>query len=196
VVVPFGSSHLGKLGASALGLVAAAWLFGLLSFVRADGHFEATLPRRRAEPAGPHNLSAWDMGPTVRASSFFGDWLGHHHPLFLVDGREVSDLVEKWASAERDRHPWIEILWREPHDLERVVLRHAGSRESPSLTARRYTVTCLTASGAGPRLDVDANQAAVATHPLDCRQVRGIRITFEREGGDIVRLYEVETWGQ
>jgi len=58
----------------AAALVAAAWLFGLLSFVRADGHFEATLPRRRPEPAGPHNLSAWDMGPTVRASSFYYHW--------------------------------------------------------------------------------------------------------------------------
>ncbi len=191
-----GKTHLRKLGAFALGLLAAAWLFGLVSFVAADGHFEATLPRLRPPPPGRQNLALWEWGPTVRASSYFGDWLGHHHPLFLVDGRAHPDLVEKWASAQSDRHPWIEILWREPHDLERVVLQHAGSRESPSLTARRYTVACLTASGKGPRVDVDDNQAEVATHELVCRQARGVRITFERNGGDIVRLYEVETWGQ
>jgi hypothetical protein len=193
--VNLGKSNLRKLGASALGLVAAAWLFGLVSFVAADGHFQATLPRRRALPAVPHNLSRWDLGPTVRASSYFGDWLGHHHPLFLVDGREHPDLVEKWASGERDRHPWIEILWRETHRLERVVIHHAGSRESSALTARRYTIACLTATSAGPRVTVDANEADVATHALDCPQARGVRITFGRDG-DIVRVYEVETWGQ
>jgi hypothetical protein len=190
------ASHLRKLGLGALGLLAAAWLFGLVSFVRADGHFEATLPRRHPPPAGLHNLSRWDLGPTVRASSYFGDWMGHHHPLFLVDGREQPDLVAKWASAGRDRHPWIEILWREPHDLERVVLHHAGSRESPALTVRRYTVACLTASGVGPRVDVEANEADVATHALVCHQARGIRISFTRNDDDIVRVYEVETWGR
>jgi len=48
-------SHLQKLKFWTLGLVASAWLFGLVAFVAADGHFEATLPRRRASPAEIHN---------------------------------------------------------------------------------------------------------------------------------------------
>jgi len=179
-----------------LGLVAAGWLLGLLAFVRADGHFQASLPRRRGPLPGTHNLALWDQGPTVRASSYFADWQSPHHPLFLVDGREHPDLVEKWASAEQDRHPWVEILWREPHDLERVVLRHAGSFEAAGMTARTYHLQCLPDTGSGPKVDVYSNDAAVAEHPLACARARGVRIRFDRDGGDIVRLFEVETWGQ
>jgi hypothetical protein len=177
-------------------LLAGLWLFGLVSFVAADGHFAATLPRQRAEPTGIHNLSLWELGPTVRASSYYGDWKAHHHPLFLVDGRQQPEQVEKWASAQRDRHPWVEILWREPHDLERVVLRHAGWVEAPAYTIRRYTIRCLAAAGAAAALEVRANEAAVATHELSCRQARGVRLEFERNDGDVVRLFEVEAWGR
>jgi hypothetical protein len=176
---------------------AGAWLCGLLAFVRADGHFEATLPRRKAPPAHEHNLSSWEYGPTVRASSYFADWGGQHHPLFLVDGRTGPLAVEKWASAEPDRHPWIEILWREEHDLARVVLQHAGTAESSDFNARRYAITCLTAHGQGPSLAVDDNRATVATHALSCAHARGIRVAFEpNDDRAIVRVYEVETWGQ
>jgi len=177
-------------------LLVAAWLFGLVSFVAADGHFEATLPRQRKEPRGLHNLALWHLGPTVRASSYFADWTSHHHPLFLVDGREHPDLVEKWASAETDRRPWLEIRWREEHDLERVVIQHAGMLENSGFTVRRYGVRCLLASGPGPRLDVEANEAPIATHELVCPRARGIRIDFVRNGNDLVRIYEVEAWGR
>jgi hypothetical protein len=189
-------SHLRKPRAWALGLLAGGWLLGLAWFVAADGHFEATLPRQRQEPLGVHNLALWDLGPTVRASSFFGDWTSHHHPLFLVDGRGMSDLVEKWVSAERDRKPWVEIRWGEPHDLERVVIRHAGWLEPPELTAHRYTIRCLGAAGQGARLDIADNQEAIATHALSCAKTRGIRIEFQRQGSDLVRVYEVEAWGR
>ena len=194
--MPPRASHWKCLGLGGLGLLAAGWLFGLLTFVRADGHFQASLPRRRGPPAGTHNLALWDQGPTVRASSYFGDWQSPHHPLFLVDGREHPELIEKWASAERDHHPWIEILWREPHDLERVVLRHAGSVEAASMTARTYHIECLLDAGRGPKVDVYSNDAAVAEHPLPCDRARGVRIRFDRDGGDIVRLFEVEAWGR
>jgi len=180
----------------AAGLLGAGWLFGLVSFVAADGHFEGTLPRRRADPPESHNLALWDLGPTVRASSYFGDWLNHHHPFFMVDGREHPDLVEKWASGERDPRPWAEILWRDEHTLERVVIHHAGSVENQGLTVREYRVTCLTATGRGPAVDVDANAAPVATHDLSCQAARGIRIDLRRNGNDIVRLFEVEAWGR
>lgn len=176
--------------------MAVAWLFGLASFVAADGHFEAALPRQRAQPTGIHNFSLWELGPTVRASSYLSGWNEQHHPLFLVDGRQWPGVVEKWASAQGDRHPWVEILWQKPHDLERVVLRHAGWRETPAFTARRYAIRCLTATGQDAVVTIAANEAAVAAHELPCRQARGIRLEFERNDDDIVRLFEVETWGR
>ncbi len=186
-----------KIWMPALALLGGLWLWGLVSFVAADGHFELTLPRLRNPPAGLHNLSLWDLGPTIRASSFYGDWGSHHHPAFLVDGRVHPDMVEKWASAERDRHPWVEITWREKHDLERVVIRHAGSVESSDLTAHRYTLRCLGGSEPAPTLEVTSNQDSVATHPLACSQVQGIRIDFvPNDSKGIVRIYEVETWGK
>jgi len=180
-----------------LALLGGLWLWGLVSFVRADGHFEVTLPRLRNPPASLHNMSLWDLGPTIRASSFYGDWGSHHHPAFLVDGKATPDRVEKWASAEHDRHPWIEITWRENHDLERVVIRHAGSVESDDMTAQHYTLRCLTSSGQGPSLEVQSNQAAMAYHDLVCAQARGVRIEFvPKDSKDIIRVYEVETWGR
>ncbi len=180
-----------------LALLGGMWLYGLARFVAADGHIEVVLPRRRTPPAQRHNFSLWDLGPTIRASSFYGDWLDMHHPAFLVDGKESPDLEEKWASAESDRHPWVEIVWRESHDLERVVIHHAGSVENPDYTVRRYTVHCLTTRGPGPSLDVSNNTLAVAVHDLACKQARGIRIDFEPNNDkDIVRVFEVETWGR
>jgi hypothetical protein len=180
-----------------LAIAGGVWLYGLVLFISADGHFEVTLPRQRIPPAEVHNFSLWDLGPTIRASSFFADWDGLHHPAFLVDGRTSPNNVEKWASAERDRDPWIEIIWRESHDLERVVIRHAGSVESEGLTADRYTLRCLTASGHGPSLEVTSNKKAIASHDLACATARGLRIEFEpKNRKDIIRIFEVETWGR
>ena len=172
------------------------WLYGLGLFVTRRAPFEAELPRRQTPPSELCNLARWDFGPTVRASSFYADWVNHHHPLFLVDGRASPELVEKWASAERDPHPWVEILWREEHTLERVVIRHAGSVEDSHLTARRYRITCLQAGKNGPSVDVDSNTKAVATHDLHCEGARGVHIDFERNGKEMVRVFEVETWGR
>jgi hypothetical protein len=184
-------SCLRKPWAWALGITAGAW-----AVVAAAGHFEATLPRQRAEPTDLHNLALWDLGPTVRASSYFADWTAHHHPLFVVDGRGPSDIAEKWASGNRDPAPWLEILWREPHDLERVVIKHAGWLEDSGMTAHRYSLRCLGAAGQEPRIDITDNQEAVATHALSCAKARGIHIDFQRNGDDIVRVFEVEAWGR
>ena len=184
-------------GLLALGTLAAAWVIGLALFVRADGHFELSLPRTRMPPAGRHNLAARDQGPTVRVSSYYGDWKNHHHPLFLVDGRANPDLEEKWASDLHDRRPWVEVLWRETHQLETVVLRHAGVVEANDLTVRRYTITCLVAAGRGPSLQIDDNHAAIATHDLPCANARGVRVDFQpNDPHDVVRLFGLETWGR
>jgi hypothetical protein len=180
-----------------LALLGGLWLCGLVLLVSADGHFEVVLPRTRTPPAEFHNFSLWDLGPTIRASSFFADWEAHHHPAFLVDGRTWPSKVEKWTSAERDRHPWVEITWREKHDLERVVIRHAGSVEWEAMTAHCYTLRCLTDGEQGPSLEVMSNQDAVAAHDLVCPQARGLRIEFvPNDSKDIIRVFEVETWGR
>jgi hypothetical protein len=183
--------------------LAAAWLFGLLRFVRAAPIFAVTLPRQAADPPEEHNLGALRFGPTVRASSFHRDPYVLHHPAFLVDERVGPSLLEKWVSASDDPHPWVEISWREPRDLARVVLRHAGAYETAAYTLARYTLTCLRGDDAGGvvrseiALAVNDNHAAVAIHPLLCPRSRGVRLdTAPGAPGAPVRLYEIEAWGQ
>lgn len=184
--------------------LAALWLYGLVVFITTHAPFEATLPRQRQPSADLQNLALWDLGPTVRASSYLADWINHHHPLFVVDGKASPDLVEKWASANSDEHPWIEIRWREHHTLEKVVLRHAGSVEGSHLTARKYRILCLRDGGQqqdAPQLAIDNNSEAIASHDLHCDDARGVRIELERNDKEhndkeIVRLFEVETWGR
>jgi hypothetical protein len=184
----------------ALGFAAAtagAWLFGLVRFVGATGQFEARLPRRLAPPAGEHNLAAQQYGPLLRASSYNRNPVSYHHPWFLVDGRAQPQLIEKWASAPRDRSPWVEIRWREPRQLDRVVLRHAGGLEGDHLTLRNYTLTCLREGGPPVTLQVRDNHARLASHPLACAGARGVRLDAQLPAAtDIVRLYELEAFGQ
>lgn len=181
----------------------AIWTAGLVGFVRAGGEFRARLPRLQDPPAaGEYNLAAARFGATVRASSFFSDWSAHHHPLYVLDGRREPDALEKWASAPGDQAPWIEVHWREPRRLERLVVRHAGAVENGAATIRRYTVRCLTdavgtAAGAAAALAVDGNENAVAVHPLDCAGARGVRLELRpNSAGDVVRVYELEAWGR
>ena len=188
---------------SLLALLGGAWLFGLARFLRADGGISVTLPRQGEPPAEEHNLASWRWGPTVRVSSYHRDPFAHHHPAFLVDERLGPSPLEKWASEPRDRHPWIEITWREPHDLSRVVLRHAGEVEGDALTLERYKVTCLRDSGTGvapaPEIAVviNDNQLRVAIHPLPCARARGVRVQVEPRAADtMARLYEIEAWGR
>jgi hypothetical protein len=188
-----------RLGLALAVLVAGAWLFGLVRFVLASGEFEARLPRRMAPPPGEHNLAAQQYGPLVRASSFNRNPIGYHHPWFLVDGRDHPQLLEKWGTAANDRAPWVEVRWREPRTLDRVVIRHAGDVEGDHVTVRAYTLTCLRApDGApGPALQVHDNRAKVATHPLACPDAIGVRFATRLPASmDILRLYELEAWGQ
>lgn len=183
-----------RVGAAAL---AIAWLVGLVRLLAAHGHITVSFPWLHRAPAGEHNLAAWDLGPTVKASSYFHDWSAQHHPAFLVDGRAHPSQVEKWASAPTDRHPWVEIDWREPHDLSRVVITHGGAFEDPSATTRRYRVRCVGAVAGAPFVAVADNTQPVAVHPLPCAQARGVRLDFyPNDPADLVRIYEIEAWGR
>jgi hypothetical protein len=184
-------------------LFAAAWLFGLVHFLRAPGVVAVTLPVQAEEPAEEHNLASWRWGPTVRVSSYHQDPFAQHHPAFLVDERVGPSLLEKWATTPEDAHPWAEILWRAPHAVTRVVLRHAGEYESDGFTMQKYTVTCLLDAGPGrdlargPQFVVNDNEAKIAVHPLACAGARGLRLdTQPRAPNTPVRLYEIEVWGQ
>jgi hypothetical protein len=115
--------------------------------------------------------------------------------MFLVDERRSPTLVEKWATAPYDRRPWVEIEWREPRDLERVIIRHAGTREGADLTVRRYVVRCLGSDA--PSVEVADNQDAVAVHALRCDGARGVRLELRpNKRDDLVRVFEIEAWGR
>lgn len=181
-----------------LGAIGAAWLIGAALFLSADGSLSWTLARQVEPPPGEHNLAFYKFGPTLRASSYYRDSYSQHHPIFLVDGREQPHEIEKWVSGFHDRSPWVEIRWREPRTLARVVILHAGWRESEAYTVRRYTVSCVSdAVDPPPKLTVTHNEAPVATHALECARARGLRIEWTpNEFGDTTRVYEIEAWGQ
>jgi hypothetical protein len=177
-------------------LLGAGFLFGLVRFVLADPIPTMVLPRRERPPAEEHNLCDFRYGPTLRVSSYHRDPINQHHPLFLIDGRTAPSLLEKWVSAGKDRAPWVEITWREPHDLSRVVIRHAGEYEGKELSLARYRLTCLRDGKPGPTLQIEDNRAGLALHALPCPGARGVRLQAFPPGRDIVRIYEIEAWGQ
>jgi hypothetical protein len=177
-------------------LLALCWLLGFVSFLRADGATHFTLPRREQPPAGEHNLVGYRWGPTLRASSYYRDVSAHHHPLFLVDERAAPTGFEKWVSSLNDHAPWLELEWREPRTVSRVIIRNVGVLESPHMNMRQYTLRCL-GEGKQPSLAVKDNQASVVEHPLACRNVRALRIDWTLGAGDDhTRIYEIEVWGR
>jgi hypothetical protein len=182
---------------AAAAVAGVGWLWGLRLFLAPAPPLTVVVPRRESPPAGVYNLAAARFGPTVRASSYFRDVLAHHHPLFAFDERDKPPMLEKWASSVSDPAPWIEISWREPRDLERVVIRHAGWVEDPAYTIRRYSIRCLGGPDAGRTVSVEGNEKPVAEHALACAQSRGIRLDLvSNHAGDAVRIYEIEAWGR
>lgn len=176
--------------------LAAAWLCGAIGFVRSQGSLELSLARQAQPPAAEHNLASYRWGPRLRASSYFRDPGSHHHPLFLVDGRDDPSVIEKWASARGDRAPWVEIAWREPRALARVVIKHVGAHE-PKANLARYSLRCLNAAGSATTLAVKHNLAALATHHLSCARALAVRIDFQlSKSEDLARVYEIEAWGR
>ncbi len=174
-----------------------AWIAGFFLYARAPSVVTVELPALDLHPKEAHNLAAARFGPTIHASSYFADVFNQHHPAFLVDERAKPTRVEKWASDPHDKNPWVEIRWRGAHDVDHVVIEHAGDVEDPGATARSYTVTCLMAAGTGPSLHVSDNQAAVATHSLACPAAWGVRVAFVvPSGNDIVRVFEIAAWGR
>ena len=179
------------------GVLGLAWGTGFVLFLCSKAVAVAAFPALEAHRTGEHNLVAYRLGSTVRASSYHRDPYSTHHPGYLVDGRADPTLVEKWASENDDTHPWVELLWSGERQVRRVVIRHAGSVEASDLTVHEYSLTCLQAEGAPPPLAVTDNQAPLATHMLACSGARGVRVSFvPNRPRDMVRIFEIEVWGQ
>jgi hypothetical protein len=177
-------------------LLGLFWLSGFVGFLRADGATRFTLPRREQPPTGEYNLVGYRWGPTLRASSYFRDQIAHHHPLFLVDARAAPSGFEKWVTAAKDRTPWLELEWREPRAVSRVIIQHVGMFEPSQTNMREYTLRCL-GEGKQPTLAVKDNQASVVEHALACPKARGLRIDWILGTvNDHARIYEIEVWGR
>lgn len=144
------------------------------------------------------NLASQRHAARVRASSY--DPFAQHHPVFAIDGRRVGPLLEKWASAGSDRAPWIEVLLPAPSRVDQVVVVHAGHVEDAVYTTDRYTVRCLLEGGEAGRVDVHANTASIARHPLGCERADSVRLDFivgDRSGPrGVARIYEIEVIGE
>jgi hypothetical protein len=182
----------------ALGVLTLAWGLGLVLFLRVGAHAPVTvsLPILEPHPHAEHNLVAYRYGTVLRSSSYFRDRVAQHHPAFLVDGRAHPGLVEKWASDPTDTRPWVELLWTGDRDIRRVRIQHAGDVESSEYTSRQYDMTCL-CPHPPPALVVTNNTASVAEHDFHCPGARGLRIDFMPNApGALVRVFEVEVWGQ
>ena len=167
-------------------------------FIGTSATFELVVPRAAAHTATPTsatNLAALAAGPTLRASSFERDVYNLAHPAYLVDGRARPTAQEKWTPRFDDPSPWIEIVFREPHDVERVVLRHARNVEQRSRANSEYRIRCL-GGDAAPSLEVKRNREAVASHGLSCQRATGVRIDFTRPRRRTLALYEVEVFGR
>lgn len=174
------------------------FLWALAVFVRADGSIEVQLPRRAALVPAGRNLVAAELGPTVRASSYLGTLYLQHHPAFVVDGMTNPTKTEKWASSPRDRSPRLELQFREPANVSRVVIQHAGTVEDARYTARNYAVRCVDAREGAPVVTVRDNRMPRREHVLSCLSARGVRIDFDPADSPdgIVRVYEVEVLSQ
>jgi hypothetical protein len=182
----------------AAGVLTAAWGLGLLLFLFAGGHGSLTvsLPSLTPHPPGEHNLVAYQYGVVLRSSSYFRDRYAQHHPAFLVDGRAHPSLVEKWASEPSDKRPWVELLWNGQHAIQRVRIQHAGFVESAEFTVQQYLVTCLSPQAPRPLVVIN-NKASVTEHDLRCLVAHGLRIDFTPNApGALVRIFEIEVWGQ
>lgn len=141
------------------------------------------------------NWASVNHGGRVRASIW--DPFRNHHPLYLIDQQSSPTETEKWASLSREPTPWVEVALPEVHDIEEIVLYHAGWREDSRLTNDRYLIRCYRGSLLVADLGVVDNREPIARHPLSCPGVDRIWVAFDCAGRslDVARIYEIEAWG-
>lgn len=179
------------------GAWAVAVTIGVTLFLGTNATFEFVMPRAAPVPAtaSATNLAALATGPTLRASSLERSVYDLAHPAYLVDGRARPTEREKWMPRFDDPAPWLEILFREPHDVERVVVRHGSDVEARLRPNKEYRIRCL-GDGGAPALVVTRNRDSIASHELKCPRATGIRIEFGRARKRPLAVYEVEVIGR
>ena len=179
-------------------LVGCALLFlvGLTRFVRTSATFEVALPRTEPNSArgAKTNLVALSTGPVLRASSFDRDVYHLAHPAYLVDGRAHPTRDEKWTPRFDDEAPWIELGFREPHEVSRVLLRHGSDIDKKLRPNKVYRIRCL--GDDAPTLHVTRNKASRSRHKLHCPRATGVRIEFTKTRGKQPVVYEIEVFGR
>ncbi|MBN1945712.1 MAG: hypothetical protein JW797_08540 [Bradymonadales bacterium] len=151
---------------------------------------------------GEINLASLYRGGSVWVSSFDTHHL--HHPLYAIDERANPTLLEKWATVQADREPWIEVRLARRADVHRVVLALAGAREDGVLTMIDYDIQCLREEQGEVwlvrDLAIHGNRESSPSHPLECSATDRVRIGFwvapEGQPRDVVRLYEIQVLGE
>ena len=156
-----------------------AWLayagllaIGLVVYFAHDG--SSTTPRFAPAPppadaAAPRDLARLDAGAVLTASSY--DLGQNSHPLFLIDGDDDARGPLRWASAARDRAPWLVLELVAPANLERLELTLA--HPLPAAIA----VSCLRAAEVTTTRDVPRITARLRV-PLDCADADAVRVDF------------------
>jgi len=179
---------------------AALMAFGLALYA-ADSPAVDPHPARAAAPlassmaTGPTNLAHVSSGGRVTASSYYA--FAHHHPLFVIDGREAPTPLEKWSSHPDDRAPWLEVAFAERADVGAVRLVLAGAHESPAATMRDVTIRCLRDGAAFFERSLTDNVDPRPEVAVACLGADAVRVEFGvspagEQPLDVARVYELE----
>ena len=184
--------HRPKLKLALIAALSSPLVAAAIAFALSHPPCAVELPAQLPHPNGEHDLAWFRYGPTVVAST--ADLSSFFHPAFAVDGMTDEPRAAKWVSQKWDRAPWLEVLFRGAHDVERVSLRFAGAQDGRAAPMRDYTIRCL--GGTFPPLAIRGNREAAPTHALSCRGATGVRVDFALRGKEVAHLYEIEAVGR
>lgn len=172
-------------------------VLGSLLLALPPGRPHAFTCREKLRRAPLDHLARCDRGTWVRTSSTDAEY--HYHPLFLIDGSIGGGTFEKWASYRTDKRPWVEVRWEEPRPVRRIVLHHAGVRESPRLNTVDFDLKVLADDGWRSVAAVRGNRQSVTVHEIPTTFARAVRVEVLR-GSETqdrhARLYELEVRGE
>lgn len=150
---------------------AALLALGLALYFAHDG--SSTTPRFAAPDAPDaserhlRDLARLDAGATVTASSY--DLGRNLHPLFLIDGDDAPRRELRWASAARDRAPWLLVHLPAPAELDAAVLTLA--RPLP----KAVRLACLRGDAVVATPEVPRVTTRLRV-PLGCKSADGLRV--------------------
>ena len=174
-------------------------IIGVVAFLATPMPTPATepFPGISSEEVAPDTRVNWAeawRGGQVRASGW--DHFRSHHPLYLIDGESHPTTTEKWATRAEDPFPWAEVVFPTTRNIDEIVLRLAGWRESPDFTNDRFIIRCLRGDELVNEIGVLDNTEPIARYTLSCPDTDRVWVWFDCTGPvDVGRLYEIEAWG-